>query len=113
MPSMPKVITATGLSSTTGFDVFVPDYMNATAPFNIGVGATSSGNTYTIEHTFTALGPGSTITTTGATWFSHSTLAAQTSNAFGSYTFPVRGIRVNVTAGTSTGTVICTLISAG
>jgi hypothetical protein len=113
MPSMPKVITVTGLSSTTGFDVFVPDYMNMTAPMNIGIGVVSTGNTYSIEQTFTNIGPGSTITATGAVWFASSFSSAQTGNVFGSFTLPVNGIRINVTAGTSTGTVVATLISGG
>lgn len=113
MAALPKVISVTGLSTTAGFDVFLPDYMAATAAFNLGIGITSSGNTYSIEHTFDNLAPPSTLTTTGATWFAHSTLASQTGNAFGSYSFPVRGVRVNVTAGSSLATVVCTIISAG
>lgn len=112
MPAQPKVITTTGLSSTAGFDVFVPDY-NVT-PFNLGLGVVvSSVNTYTVEHTFNILGPTSTLTTTGAVWFPHSTLAGLNVSAVGNYAFPVAAIRLNVTAGTSTSTVQLTIISAG
>lgn len=112
MPALPKVMTTTGLSSTTGFDIFVPDYM--VTPFNLGLGiVVSSANTYTVEHTFDNLAPPSTLAATGAVWFPHSTLASLSSNAVGNYAFPVRGIRLNVTAGTSTATVALTIISAG
>ena len=46
-----------------------------------------------------------------ATWFSHATVVAATANADGNYAFPVRGIRVNLTAGT--GSVVATLLQAG
>ena len=111
MPSNPKVITVTGLSTTAGFDVFVTD--QTVSPFNLGLGATSSGNTYTVEHTFNDLGPTSTRVATGATWFSHSTMAAQSTNSNGNYAFPVSAIRLNVTAGSSTGTTTLTILSAG
>jgi hypothetical protein len=48
-----------------------------------------------------------------ATWFQHSTLSAQTSNANGNYAFGVTGIRLNVTAGSSTGQTTMTLVQAG
>lgn len=111
MPALPKVISVTGLSSTTGFDVFLPDYM--VTPFALGLGITSSNNTYSVQHTFDNLAPPSTLASTNATWFDHSTLAAMSSNANGNYAFPVRGIRLNVTAGSSIATVILTIISAG
>lgn len=112
MPANPKVISVTGLSSSlSAWDVFVPDYF--VTPFNLGLGITSSGNTYNVEHTFDNLAPPSTLASTSATWFLHSTLAAQTANANGNYAFPVRGIRLNVTAGSSQATVVLTIISAG
>ena len=113
MPASPKVITVTGLSSTAGFDVFLPDY-NVT-PFALGLGVVSSSNTYNVEHTFDNLAYPSTLTATSSliTWFLHSTLAGLSSNANGNYAFPVRGIRLNVTAGSSTNTVTLTIISAG
>lgn len=69
--------------------------------FNIGFGCVVSGSaTYTIQHTFD-----------GTTAFDHPTVAAQTANKDGNYAFPVRAIRVNVTAGT--GTVTLTAIQTG
>lgn len=112
MPASPKVITVTGLSSTAGFDVFLPDYQ--VTPFNLGLGVVvAASNVYNVEHTFDNLGAPSTLASTSATWFLHSTLAQLSSNANGNYAFPVRGIRLNVTAGTSTSTVTLTIISAG
>lgn len=111
MAASPKVISVTGLSSTAGFDTFLPDYN--VAPFALGLGVTSSNNTYNVEHTFDNLASPSTLASTSATWFLHSTLAALSSNANGNYAFPVRGIRLNVTAGSSTAITVLTIISAG
>jgi hypothetical protein len=44
------------------------------------------------------------------TWFPNSGLTAQTTSANGNYAFPVRGISINITAGT--GTVIAELTQA-
>lgn len=113
MAASPKVITVTGLSSTEGFDVFLPDW--AVSPFALGLGVTSSNNTYNVEHTFDNLAFPSTLTATSSliTWFLHSTIAGLSSNANGNYAFPVRGIRLNVTAGSTSATVVLTIISAG
>ncbi len=105
--------TVTGLSSTFGLGsslVFYPDIM--VTPFSVGIGATvsSSSVSFNIEHTFDFTGS-STFISSNATWFADvSSAAANTST---SLTFPVTGIRLNVTAGSSTGTVTMTAIQAG
>lgn len=107
--------TVTGLSSTFGLGsslVFFPDLMQT--PFAIGIGCviSSTSATYNVEHTFDATGSSAFISS-NATWFQNSTISAASSNLSGNYAFPVSAIRLNVTAGSSTGTVTFTAIQAG
>jgi len=97
----PQVIQ---LSSATT-SAWVPlDYKQA--PFNVGLGLVFSGTaTATVEHTFDDIFD-STVTPTA---FSHSSLAGISSNDDGNYAFPVRAIRLNVTAWTS-GTITLTAL---
>jgi hypothetical protein len=119
MPSVPYRAVVTGLSSTFGLNnsTWWPDYYSDTL-FNVGIGVTvnSSNVTYNIEHTFDRLGNLSSnfnnFISTAATWFLHSTLSGQSSNSSGNYAFAVTGIRLNVTAGSSTGSVTATFIQA-
>jgi hypothetical protein len=125
MPSVPFRATVTGPSTqagggqtnSSGYPTWFPDHYGNT-PFNIGIGVTvnSTGVTWNIEHTFDYLSNRSSnfngFLSSGATWFQHSTLSAQSSNASGNYAFPVTAIRLNVTAGSSTGTTTVTLIQA-
>lgn len=127
MPNGYKVISVYGLSTTTGYGggvvalasafsnnssnfIWNPDA--AIRPFNIGIGCVSSGNTYNIEHSFDYTGS-SAFTSSNATWFQNSTISGATGNLTGNYAFPVAAIRLNVTAGSSTGLVTATLIQAG
>lgn len=107
-----KVITVTGLSSTAGTPVYVPD--TARNPFNIGFGCVvnSTSITYNIEHSWDYTGSSAFISS-NATWFQHSSVTSATSNANSNYAFPVSVIRLNVTAGSSTGTVTASFIQAG
>lgn len=102
----PVVVTVTGVSTSR---VIVPDFY--CVPFAIGIGTVlASGTaTWTVEHTFddtlaTGFSAGS------ATWFPNSGLTAKSANADGNYAFPVRGIRLNVSA--STGSVTMTVVQA-
>lgn len=116
MPSAPFRVTQTGVSTTAGFtNVFFPDYY--VRPFNIGLGCVvnSTTVTYSVQHTFDYL---PTILTSGfvssnATWFNNSGITAATSNQDGNYAYPVTAIRLNVTGGSSTGTVVMTCIQSG
>lgn len=102
----PVTVSQTGAGSST---VVVPDYM--LNPFNIGVAVKVTGTvTYTVEHTFDdVFSP--TFTPASATWFPHTTLAAQTTSQVSNYAFAVRGIRVTVTAGS--GTAALTIVQSG
>ena len=76
------------------------------SPVNVGFGVLVDGTvTYTVQHTFDDPAVGFT------TWFSHPTVADETTNQDGNYAFPVTGVKLLVTAGT--GTASLKLIQAG
>ena len=83
-------------------------------PFNVGIGCDVSAGgtlTYTVQHTFDNV-QASTFNPATATWFSNSTLVAQTADKDGNYAYPVTAVRLLVTAHTS-GSVTMTVIQAG
>ena len=83
-------------------------------PFNVGIGCDVSAGgslTYTVQHTFDDVWS-STFNPSTATWFSNSTIVAQTSDKDGNYAYPVTAVRLLVTAWTS-GSVTMTVIQAG
>lgn len=99
----PIVITKTGAGSSSVAPV--DTYRN---PFNIGIGVVVSGTVnYTIQHTFDDI-QNAAVT---PVWFSHPTIAGQTTNQDGNYAFPVRAIKVLVNSGA--GTATATIIQAG
>jgi hypothetical protein len=83
--------------SAAGTSAWIPlDYKQN--PFNVGLGLVISGtNTTDVEHTFDDIFD-SSVTPTA---FKHSTLVGKTANADGNYAFPIRAVRLNVTAYTS------------
>ena len=91
---LPKKITVTG----TGTSAWIPvDYKQD--PMNIGIGCVivSGTATYSVEHTFDNVFD-STVTPVA---FQNSGVTAQTTNKDGNYAFPIRAVRLNVTAGAS------------
>ncbi len=79
--------TGVGASAAVG--------INDTNDIRISYGVSVSGTvTYTVQHSLD-----------GATYFDNSDNAAQTTSKDGNYIFPVRDVRVNVTAGTGTATL--------
>ena len=102
----PIVLTQTDTGSSS---MAVLDHYQT--PFNVGLGCVISGTpTYTVEHTFDdVLAEGVT-----PTWFPHPDLTDQTADADGNYAFPVRAIRVTVSAvGDVADSVTATVIQAG
>lgn len=93
----PVTVSKTGVGQTAVVPV---DYLQTA--FAIGFGVVVSGTvTYTVQHTFdNVLDP--TVT---PTWFPHETLAGQTASQDGNYAFPIRGIRIDNTAGTGSTTL--------
>lgn len=76
------------------------------SPFNVGFGVVVTGTVnYTIQHTFDSPATGFT------TWYSHPTVASETTNQDGNYAFPVTGVKVLVNSGDGTATL--NLIQAG
>lgn len=105
----------TGASSTFGLGsslAFFPNIM--TTPFNIGISCVvnSSNVSFNVEHTYDYTGSSAFISS-NATWFPLGAITGAASNVEGSYSFPVSGIRLNVTSGSSTGIVKFTAIQAG
>jgi hypothetical protein len=88
----PSVIT----QAATGTSAWFPVNYRAD-PFNAGFGCVITGSpTYTVEHTFDdVFDP--TVTPTA---FPHATVAGATANQNSNYAFPIRAIRLSVTAGT-------------
>jgi hypothetical protein len=79
-------------------------------PFNIGFAVTlgSAVLTYKVQHTFDDV-QDAAITPVA---FDHPDVTGDTTNQDGNYAFPVRAIRLTVTAYTS-GSAVLTLIQAG
>lgn len=96
----PAIVSVTGVNVSK---VVPPDWNSS--PFNVGIGCVVFGTaTYTVEHTFDdVFDPAFNPAT--ATWIANTGLTAQTTTKDGNYAFPVRGIRLNVTAGTGTVTM--------
>lgn len=97
------VISQTGAGSSAT----VPMNLH-TAPFNVGIGVVVTGTvSYSIQHTFDDVYNASVT----PTWFTHTSLVAQSASADGNYAFPVRGIKLLVISGS--GTATATLLQAG
>ena len=96
-----QTVSKTGVGSS---DALV---MNTNiSPFNVGFGVIVSGTVdYTVQHTFDDPATGF------STWFSHPTIAGETTNQDGNYAFPVTGIKVLVNSGSGSATL--KLIQAG
>lgn len=105
---MPRPISVTVSSATQS--AWLPVDNNQT-PFNVGMGVVLSGGatlTYTVEHTFDDI-QNSSVTPTA---FSNEGLKNQSINNDGNYAFPVRAVRLNVTAHTG-GDATLTIIQGG
>ena len=99
--------------SSVASSAVIPLSLNAD-PFNVGIGCDVSAGgvlTYTVQHTFDDVFS-STFSPSTATWYSNSTLVAQTTDKDGNYAYPVTAVRITVTAYTS-GSVTMTVIQAG
>jgi len=96
-----QTVSQTGVGSSNAL------VMNTNiSPFNVGFGVVVDGTVdYTVQHTFDDPAVGFT------TWFSHPTVAGESTNADGNYAFPVTGIKVLVNSGSGTATL--QLIQAG
>lgn len=99
---MPQVVTVTSVAASP----WIPLNYHQT-PFNVGFGVVISAGTatYTVQHTFdNVFDP--TVTPVA---FDNASSTAQTANDDGNYAFPVRAVRLNVTAAAGA-TVTMTLL---
>jgi hypothetical protein len=96
-----QTVSKTGVGSSSAI------VMNTNVtPFNVGFGVIVSGTVdYTVQHTFDDPSVGF------STWFSHPTVAGESTNQDGNYAFPVTGIKVLVNSGSGTATL--KLVQAG
>lgn len=84
-----KFVAQTGVGASAAIGIF------DTNDIRISYGVSVSGTvTYTVQHSLD-----------GSTYFDNSDNSAQTTSQDGNYIFPVRDVRVNVTAGTGTATL--------
>lgn len=84
-----KFVAVTGVAASAAIDVI------DTNDVRISYAVSLSGSaTYTVQHSLD-----------GITFFDNSDNSAQTTAQDGNYVFPVRSIRVNVTAGAGTATL--------
>ena len=90
----PKKVTVTGVANSAWLPV---DYKQD--PTNIGIGCVlvSGTATYSVQHTFDDVFD-SAVTPVA---FQNSGINAATASADGNYAFPVRAVRLSVTAGSS------------
>ena len=87
-------------SATTSAVIPMDQYIS---PFNVGLSVNLTAGaslTYTVEHTFDDVFA-SNFSAATAKWYPHATLAAKTASADGNYAFPVKAVRLNVTAWTA------------
>ena len=96
----PISVTVTGVNNSA------PIPMDYTLPnFSVGIGCVISGTvTYTVEHTFDDIWS-PTFNAATATWFPNTGLTAKSANTDGNYAFPVRAIRLRISAGTGSVTM--------
>lgn len=96
------------VSSVAASNPIVIDHLAENFAVSFAVTLGGGTLTYDVEHTFDDIFDPSVT----PTWFDHSSVAAKVNvNADGNYAFPVRAIRLNVTAYTS-GTATLTVIQA-
>lgn len=104
MREIKQTITGTGVTAPIPMDQYI-------SPFNVGLGiAPSDTATYTVQHTFDD--PfASDFDPATAQWFNHPDLTSESGLNDGNYAFPVRAIRLNVSA--SSGSVNFWVAQAG
>lgn len=92
----PNTLAQTGVGNSSALPLDI--HKN---PFNVGIGVVTSGTvTYTVQYTFNE-----------TDWFDHPNLTNKTAKAESNIAFPVKQVRVSVTAGS--GTATATVIQAG
>lgn len=107
MRPVTKTLTGTGSTEVIPFDVYKDS-------FSVGFGVKVSGTvTYTVQHTFSVPNSKGSVSFNDAVWFDNSTIVAQTSDQVGNYIFPITGMRVTISAGTGSITVMAVQSGVG
>lgn len=115
MPVRPFSYTITGVSSTSGdIAYWFPD-VTSPSQFAVSVGCVVSSTTvaYTLSHTYDSVTPTSTVAPASYNWFTSTGITAAATSAYTSYLFPVTGLRVASTGGSSIGTVTVKIVQSG
>jgi hypothetical protein len=110
MPANRWTQSITGLSTTSGYPLYIPDWFNNDA-FSLGISVTASstGTPYNVEGTLGYTGSSAFIST-AAIWATISSLAGNSSLI--AVTTPVTAIRLNVVSGSSQVVTTMTVVSA-
>jgi hypothetical protein len=105
MRSVVYTITGVGNSNVMAPDPYI-------SPFNVALNVAVTGTvTYTVQYTFDNVFAAGYNPANGS-WTNHPSLTAQTATKDSNISYPVTGIRLTTTAGT-TGTATLTIIQAG
>lgn len=109
MQPVTRSLSATGDSGAVVMDIMAQ-------PFNASVAVAIVGTSATYSVAYTLDDPNSfgsaALFLANATWFTHATLAAQTTNQFGNVAFPVKALKLTVSAIVAA-TVTMTVIQTG
>lgn len=109
----PTVVTVSAVATSAPIPV---NWRGTSGNFSLSLGVDLNPGvlTYTVEHTFDAPGDFTSASDygTNATWRATTGLAGLTASNEGNIAFPVRAVRLNVTAYTS-GSAELTVIQAG
>jgi hypothetical protein len=93
--------------------VYFPDIMRNPFNLSVAVTSTSAGQTFNAEYSFDDY-TSSAWVSSAATWFVLSGISSATSNVTGNIAYPVRAVRLNVTAGVAGVPVrMCVIQAAG
>ncbi len=94
----PITETVTGVGATPA----IPMDFRAQV-FNVGFGCEVTGTvTYSVQHTFDDV---YSIPAGSLVWFNNNTVVGASTSMDGNYAFPIRAMRLNVTAGTGSVTI--------
>lgn len=86
----------TETASVTGVGASAPIQLKDTNDVRVAYAVSATGTvTFTVQHTLE-----------GIIWFDNEDNTGRTASCDGNYSFPVQAVRVNITAGTGTATLI-------
>lgn len=102
----PQSVTVSSLTTSNPIPL---DHRSLNFQVGIGCVVPSGTLTYKVQHTFDDIFD----TTVTPVWFDHTSITGKTTNSDGNYAFPIRAVRLNVTAYTSGSVIMTVLQSSG